>query len=329
MSSDIMQYKSYRIVDGKSIWVIVDENGKVIHKEPSKEELKYLERESFSRKKLYTNKGYLLRRLRYFYEENGRIPEEKDLVGNHKYPSFGTYQNIFGSWNDAIRHAELWEKRYNLTNSCDRCGRDFGEIDRLGDHPVKEYDKKGNWNGKWDCKKCHSKYDLNSIDNLKKSVTNRRTRNQDKNHKSTKGDNCQELVCKLYGWEDLNKRYDNYNTPIDCYDPNTGLYYQVRGRNFIEIEERWNFSALEREWDKKYNSMVCICKNKNGNIIERIYIFPSEVIKEMKNINIKNNNISNWVEQYRVTDEDVLKIANKLWKRIIVGRHQTDRNESI
>lgn len=35
-------YKSYRIIDGKPKWTIVDEYGKIVNKDPSKEELKCL-----------------------------------------------------------------------------------------------------------------------------------------------------------------------------------------------------------------------------------------------------------------------------------------------
>lgn len=53
----IKKYKSYRIVDGKPRWVIVDENGKIINRNPNNE-LKGLEKEiqiSYSRgnKKIY------------------------------------------------------------------------------------------------------------------------------------------------------------------------------------------------------------------------------------------------------------------------------------
>lgn len=36
-------YKSYRLIDGKGKWVIVDENGNIINKSPGKEELKHLQ----------------------------------------------------------------------------------------------------------------------------------------------------------------------------------------------------------------------------------------------------------------------------------------------
>lgn len=105
------KYKSYRFVDGKARWIIVDEDGNIINKNPSKDELKGIKREIFSRKKLCDNKGYLLRKLIDFYEEKGRIPIAKDFVNNSYYPCFTTYQNHFGSWDKALDAAGLLEKR--------------------------------------------------------------------------------------------------------------------------------------------------------------------------------------------------------------------------
>lgn len=39
------KYKAYRIIDGKSRWIVVNENGDIINRSPNKEELKDLERE--------------------------------------------------------------------------------------------------------------------------------------------------------------------------------------------------------------------------------------------------------------------------------------------
>jgi len=38
-------YKSYRIIDGKPRWVIVDETSKIVNRNPSKDELKGLKTE--------------------------------------------------------------------------------------------------------------------------------------------------------------------------------------------------------------------------------------------------------------------------------------------
>lgn len=41
------KYKRYTIIDGKSKWVIVDGNGNIINKYPSKEEMKDLKNETW------------------------------------------------------------------------------------------------------------------------------------------------------------------------------------------------------------------------------------------------------------------------------------------
>lgn len=107
-----MRHKSYRIIDGKRRIVIV-EDGKIVNRDPSKEELKGLEGD-VTKKQLYVNNEYLLGCLRQFYNENGRVPMAKDFNNNSKYPNYGTYQNHFGSWNNAIEMAGLWDNRITI-----------------------------------------------------------------------------------------------------------------------------------------------------------------------------------------------------------------------
>lgn len=45
----------------------------------------------------------LLRYLIQFFEENGRSPTKRDFNYNQKYPNFGTCQNRFGSWTNALK----------------------------------------------------------------------------------------------------------------------------------------------------------------------------------------------------------------------------------
>lgn len=107
-----MNYKSYRIIDGKPRWVIVDETGKVINRIPSKEELKDLEEEprnvQDTRKyKTYTDEE-LLDYLMRFERENERVPTTTDFANNHsEYPSFMTYVRRFGSWLNSLKLAGL------------------------------------------------------------------------------------------------------------------------------------------------------------------------------------------------------------------------------
>jgi hypothetical protein len=160
-----------------------------------------------------------------------------------------------------------------------------------------------------------------------KSLRNCRTGNQDPNSESTKGDKSQELACRLYGWNDLNKENDNYTggTPIDCYDPKTMLYHQVQGRCYNYISRLWAFSGFEREWIKIFEDMVCFCFSKDEKIVERIYRFPEKVVKNKKGVRIvkydSRGNVYNngWYEQYRIIDEETIKKANDICKEIIRG----------
>lgn len=102
-------YKSNRIIDGKSRKVIVNDNGKIINRNPSKDELKNLKTFEIAvpkQTKKYTDEQ-LLNYLRRFFEKKGRTPIEEEFVNNPEFPSFGTYQNRFGSWNCAIIKAGL------------------------------------------------------------------------------------------------------------------------------------------------------------------------------------------------------------------------------
>jgi hypothetical protein len=272
----MIYYKSKRPVDGKpSIWVVVDETGKIVNRSPNKDELKGLKRSP---------------------EKDGRSNSRR------KYP-------------------------YNPTNICDKCTEDNNVTDssilRLG-NAYREHNKDGIETGRWICHKCHEKYDPNSANSLMKSVRNVRTGNQDPNHTNVLGDNIQELACILYGWEDLNKKFDNYKFSLDCYDPKTELYHQVQGR--MCSTEGWGFKGFEDEWNKKFMTMVCLCISEDGKKVERIYKFSWIEIMRITGVTIYKNPTNShgnpkipWYEEYRETDENELKRANKIWKDIIRG----------
>ena len=54
----------------------------------------------------YTNEE-LLNFLVVFYEDNGRVPGQKDFTNNPEYPHFSIYHVRFGSWNEALKLAKL------------------------------------------------------------------------------------------------------------------------------------------------------------------------------------------------------------------------------
>lgn len=110
----MIYYKSYRIIDGKPRWVIIDDNGNIINKNPAKGELKGLEKEIRKpydtlrgKRRKYTDEelfGY----LRRFYDENGRIPVKRDFdIGDPRYPSSNSYVTHFGSWSSVLKLIKL------------------------------------------------------------------------------------------------------------------------------------------------------------------------------------------------------------------------------
>lgn len=127
--------------------VIVDGTGKIVNKNPSKEELKGLktfpeEKYNYNahRCKKFTD-GELDYHLIRFFVENGRPPSLKDFTNNSEYPSFATYQRRFGSWANALERVGLDVEsmvKNGIIETEDQKGR-FGEIiirDHFKKHPI-------------------------------------------------------------------------------------------------------------------------------------------------------------------------------------------------
>jgi hypothetical protein len=100
------EYKSIRLINSKPRKVIVDETGKVINENPSKEELKNFEEEQYNYrygcKPMYTEEE-LLNELTRYEKENGRPPTEMDLRNNPEYPSYSLYRKRFGNLSIPLR----------------------------------------------------------------------------------------------------------------------------------------------------------------------------------------------------------------------------------
>ena len=105
------KFTSIRLIDGKQKKVIVDFCGDVINRNPTKDELrgieKYLSVRDILKLPEEKKKKYLLEFLNHFYEKEGISPKVQDFADNPKYPSDSTYQRVFGSWNSAIEMAGL------------------------------------------------------------------------------------------------------------------------------------------------------------------------------------------------------------------------------
>jgi hypothetical protein len=228
---------------------------------------------------------------------------------------------------------------YSRTNICPRC-RDENNITHRSilcpKNALHERDNNGEMTNEYVCYRHglrhYERYNPNSMHNTLKSIANFRTGNQHPDHNSTKGDKDLDLVCELYGYEDLNKKYDDYEYPIDCYDPKTGLYHQVQGRILTTFKyilsdgkcayyEGWPFTNFYKELNKEFDDMICVCKNDHGNIIEEIYRIPFEELKRgaakiLKN-RLRNSTTLYWYDKYRITNKEELKDANDILKKMI------------
>lgn len=323
-----MNYKTHAIIDGKPRLIIVDDNGKTINKNPCKEELKSLETEFVSRRNTRIEKYNDTNTCDRCREKGvskklifGKARRERDQKGN-----------VTGRWTcdacysmyDRYRIYEKPETYYNETNTCSKCA-ERGIIKELRVwNAYRERDNNSDITGRWICRSC---YDAayndrpNSTSSVMKSIADSRTNNLDPNSTKGKGDKYQLLACKREGWEDLNKKNDNYLTSLDCYDPKTGVYHQIQGRRYTH--NHWPFTNFEREWFKEFKDMICYCASKDGKIIERKYIFPSFEIIDKKSITITKNPVDRWgnrftpwYEEYRVTDKEELKKDNDVWNKI-------------
>lgn len=217
-------------------------------------------------------------------------------------------------------------RKTDFTNvRCYQCGRDK----LTSKTALREYDDKGNWSGKWLCRNCrckdYQKFNPNSQLNTIKLLRDRRINNLDPSSSQAIGDLFEELTCRWRGVKNLNKENDNFLNPIDHSPDSEGNTLQTKGR--LDNHYRWNFSYLEREWDKEFDYEICYCASEDGKTIERIYKFPKLEIMGRKGIAIyKNAALSrypwircSWVEKYRITDEDELKKVNDIWREIIRG----------
>lgn len=203
---------------------------------------------------------------------------------------------------------------YNRTNTCDNIKEDGKkcECKLMSGNAYREFDKKGDWTGKWFCRKCNRREAL--------KCGNRRSGNLSPNSSHKIGDIFEELTCKWRGVNNLNIDDDNYTSPIDhSRDPELGII-QTKGALYNDTNRCWSFGNFHREWKKNFDNIICYCTDKYGKNIERIYIFPKdEIIKRggvtiFKYLYYKG---CGWYEQYRVKDDNVIKQVNEMFHKIL------------
>jgi len=217
---------------------------------------------------------------------------------------------------------EIKKIKLNRTDICDICGTIL-----IIHKTRRECDIEENQTGRWLCLKCYQKNDPNSNHNIIKSLRDSRIGNLDPNSNKAKGDNFEELTCRWRSTvstipvENLNKKLDNYRTPIDhSWDSELGIP-QTKGCLYNSENRCWhqNFENLHDVIANgfEFDVLISYCASKDGKTIERIYIFPLEEIIKRQSIKIFNNITNHWYDEYRVIDEETIKKVNDIWKQII------------
>lgn len=216
-------------------------------------------------------------------------------------------------------------RHYNKTNICSECRKENNITDHSILYPVNAHrniDKEGKQTKEWVCKRHYDRnyqrYNPNSLDNMQKSLTGRRTGNIScYNH--IFGDDCEELTCRTFEVDNLNKKNDNYRSPIDHSRHHVLGVLQTKGACFGRDRGAWTAPYGVIEHEKQYDNMIVWCASWNGDIIERGYIIPKIEVNKRQAISIVKDQSRGvqWYEKYRIADEEEIKKVNEIWKEII------------
>lgn len=160
-------------------------------------------------------------------------------------------------------------------------------------------------------------------------------KNLDTVSESVKGLNYEELTCiwrttiSYVPVKNMNKYY--HNPPIDhSWDSELG-FIQTKGRRYDLSQGKWDqsFKSEHRQIANgfEFDVLIMYCASRDGNDIERIYIFPTEKVLERTTISIYKNPMNShgtcpiipWYEEFRIKDEKTLELVNKIWRDIIVN----------
>lgn len=302
------KFTSIRLTDDKQKKVIVNICGDIINRNPTKYELKdttkHLSTKEILKLPEDEMKKYLLEFLIYFYEKERRTPLAKDFTKNPKYPSFATYQRVFENWNNAIIEAELWNKRYNPTHTCDRCGISF---DKTTGHPTREKDKYGKWLLIWDCNNCYQKYDPNSNNSKTKQEADCRNGNLDPNSNTGIGYVAAVLIKKYLEVEDCFELTDNFNYPeYDMIEHKDWGKIDVKGSSLL-TENGYLCHSFCTNKNKTADFFFCVGFDKDRKRVLAVFIIPNEeYVSKLDKITVPYNRRSKY-NKYKESEEDLKK----------------------
>lgn len=275
------EYKSYRIIDEKPQWVIVDENGQIINRNPSKEELRRPGKEIL----LPYTRGN--KKIIKYNDTNSCDICRKDfsLLGwTHPYREYDDKGNWTGRWTCNTCFQKVEHKKRMLSDR--RTGNlNPNSNQALGDNLEELTDKL------FETKRLSVFYDKYSRLPL--------------DHFDIPNSISVMIQDKLV---DLSGKVPQ--TTGRTYNPNGGQYsFGHLERDYGKDFDIYILYCISR--DNKIIERIYIIpkgefKNRTG----------VSIIKKPMNSR-GTNSIVPWYEQYRITDKETMKKVNTIWKEVI------------
>lgn len=332
-------YKKYCIIDGRPRWIIVDDNENIINSSPTREELKELKID------VYVHKSNNKHRIFVTINEQNKFWVVVDRGRFIRYPT-----------GDDLRGTII--KSYSPTNICSICRYEYEKygielIDKSILYPGNvrhNTDKNGKKTNEWLCNRHGNRYDQrynpDSSHNLEKYSRYARTGKLDQNCPSAKGIKGEKLTDGVFGTKRLSIIKDNYGLSYDHTPLPEGVSVEIGGtlidlsgkilqtkisnvnfsswiaKNNVYEYEYWQFGNLKREADKIFDIEIIWCISRECKSIDRGYTIPREIAIENDNIYIYKHKTINAkdYEQYRITDKELLRKGNNIWKKILLGQ---------
>jgi len=221
-------------------------------------------------------KEFLISELQRFKNENNRIPKTIDMQGKFGYPSYVTYIEHFGSWNNVLMKvfAKINRTHFKITGeeTCDKCGNL----------------KKHQWRYKNGQRLCFNCYYIRDYMNG----------NLDPNSKVGFGFIGQRIVAKTLG---LDLEHDcncsqGFGSEYDLYDVNKYKYINVKAST-LGNDNAWHFTLKNKYIPDTY---IMLGFSSDKSDIEHVWITKStdKLIYDNKNsiykisITIRNTDYS-------------------------------------
>lgn len=306
--------KSYRIIDGKPRWVIVDENGTILNRNPGKKELRGLENEPYvvyyNQPKKYTDEE-LLGYLKNFVEINGRAPVRRDFNNNSIYPNVATYQRRFGSWNKALekvldkfqdgRHGHKSYTNEELLNELRRFEKENGRSPIMEDlNNNSKYPSKGIYQDRFGSWQNALKLVGLDVDTM---VKNGIIENE-----YQKGRFAEIIVRDHFKHHPIDLAGENKTSPYDGICPN-GLIYEVKSSKLHK--NTYYLFNTRNKYKEEIEIYYFLAFNDDYTKLEYAWIVPGELV-ENDNFSVGSSsyaefNVEN-MNQYDITERLKLSI---------------------